>query len=79
MSFVGLSHVKNNYIAGSGIFKSSISGGEKRRVSLARELISGCKLLLCDEITSGLDLITANNICSLLRKITTLPYDYFDN
>lgn len=63
----------------SSFIKTGISGGERRRVSLARELISGCKILLCDEITSGLDLVTANNICSLLRKLTSLPYDFFEN
>ena len=40
--------------------KSGISGGERKRVSIGRELVGENKLLLLDECTSGLDISTAN-------------------
>jgi len=46
-----------------------VSGGEKRRVSMALELIKSPAILFLDEPTSGLDTYTAHNIVSLLRDL----------
>jgi ABC-type multidrug transport system ATPase subunit len=46
-----------------------LSGGQKRRLVLAMELVSSPPILLCDEVTSGLDPQSEEEIVSLLRKV----------
>ncbi len=46
-----------------------LSGGERRRISLAAELLAQPKLLLLDEITSGLDARTARAMMPTLRAL----------
>ncbi len=46
-----------------------LSGGQRRRLALAMELASEPPLLLCDEVTSGLDARSEREILELLRRI----------
>ena len=57
---VGLGHRLNN-------FPAQLSGGEQQRVSIARALAKGPKLLLCDEPTGALDYETGKSILKLLQ------------
>ncbi|MDP3850676.1 MAG: ATP-binding cassette domain-containing protein [Luteolibacter sp.] len=47
-----------------------LSGGQKRRLGLAMELVSDPKILLCDEVTSGLDPRSEREIVSLLHELS---------
>lgn len=47
-----------------------LSGGQKRRLALAMELVSSPPIILCDEVTSGLDPKSEEEIVALLRKIS---------
>jgi ABC-type multidrug transport system ATPase subunit len=48
-----------------------LSGGQKRRLALAMELVSSPPILLCDEVTSGLDPQSEDEIVGLLRRVAS--------
>ncbi|KAH9814198.1 hypothetical protein DFH28DRAFT_972577 [Melampsora americana] len=64
---LGILHIKDAFIGKSG--HRSISGGEKRRVSIACELVTSPKILFLDEPTSGLDSFNAYNVIESLAKL----------
>ncbi|MFF3766341.1 ABC transporter ATP-binding protein [Streptomyces sp. NPDC001922] len=47
---------------------AGLSGGELQRAALARALLARPRVLVCDEITSGLDTVTRHAIGELLRR-----------
>lgn len=47
--------------------RKGISGGQKRRVSVASQLITGPKILFLDEPTSGLDSVASFEVMSFLK------------
>ncbi len=49
-------------------FPSELSGGMRRRVGIARAVVTAPALVLYDSPTAGLDPITANTIISLILK-----------
>ncbi len=60
---VGLSHRKHAY-------PSSLSGGEKQRVAIARGIIHKPQVLFADEPTASLDSKKSKEIMSLIRDLT---------
>lgn len=49
---------------------SDLSGGQKQRVGIARAIMQGPKLLLCDEPIASLDPSSSKTIMDLLRSMT---------
>ncbi|KAJ7171842.1 P-loop containing nucleoside triphosphate hydrolase protein [Mycena crocata] len=64
---LGLKDCADVYVGGELL--KGISGGEKRRLSLAVQMISDPSILVVDEPTSGLDSFIANNVMECLRDI----------
>jgi len=61
--------VRNAGTIVGGAFRRGISGGEKRRLSVAIELLSEPAILFLDEPTTGQDSTTAVMLCKALKQI----------
>ncbi|KAI0267848.1 hypothetical protein BC834DRAFT_1040570 [Gloeopeniophorella convolvens] len=71
MNELGILGIKDSRIGDSG--HRSISGGEKRRVSIACELVTSPSILFLDEPTSGLDAYNAYNV---IESLVSLARNY---
>src|SRR5581483_6427255 len=61
LSFVELEHTVD-------LYPSELSGGMRRRVAIARTIITEPEVLLYDSPTGGLDPVTSNTIIELIVK-----------
>ncbi|KXS11308.1 hypothetical protein M427DRAFT_73054 [Gonapodya prolifera JEL478] len=68
---LGILNIADRRIGGAG--NRGISGGEKRRVSIACELVTSPSILYLDEPTSGLDSFNAYNV---IECLVTLARNY---
>lgn len=62
LSWVNLAHTADSYPA-------QLSGGQKKRIGLARAIILQPKILLYDEPTTGLDPVSVRTVSSLIVRL----------
>lgn len=62
LNLIGLKNHKDKLV-------SSLSGGQLRRLGLGLEMVSNPDCLICDEVTSGLDPLSEDQIIALLRSL----------
>ena len=63
LSDVGLNEISDREVR-------VLSGGQKRRLAMALEMVSSPHLLLCDEVTSGLDPKAEDEIVKLMHQLS---------
>jgi ATP-binding cassette subfamily G (WHITE) protein 2 len=67
MQRLGLLHCRNTIIGDE--LKRGVSGGERKRVCVAVELLRRPNVLMLDEPTSGLDSASALSLCMTLKEL----------
>lgn len=70
MSYVKLTKARNTLI-GDGLHHKGISGGERKRLSIAIEILVDPKVLILDEPTTGLDSSTALTTVTTLKQLAS--------
>lgn len=65
---LGLKRVQNNRIGVPGTDKS-LSGGERKRLAFATEILTDPPLLFCDEPTTGLDSYNAKKLVRMMKEM----------
>jgi len=68
---LGLTKCANSQIGDPYRGIIGISGGEKKRLAFACEVLTNPLLMFCDEPTSGLDSYTAQNIIEVIRNLAS--------
>jgi len=70
MAIFGISHTINSIVGND--FIRGVSGGERKRVSIAEAVLAGAPLQLWDNSTRGLDSANAIEFCRTLRMASDL-------
>lgn len=70
LKLMGITHCCDTIVGNTR--KKGISGGERKRLCVAIELLNHPKLVFLDEPTSGLDSTTALSVCQALKNLSDI-------
>ena len=70
ISLMGIEHCRTTIVGNTR--RKGISGGERKRLCIAVELLNHPQLIFLDEPTSGLDSKTAFEVCKALKNLSTV-------
>ena len=63
-----ISGLPQGYNTMAGERGASLSGGQKQRIAIARAVVRGASILICDEPTTGLDQLNERAVSQALRR-----------
>lgn len=66
---LGLMDAAETVVGGGPLSRGGISGGEKRRLTIACVLVSLPSVLICDEVTTGLDAFSSFQLLTTLSRL----------
>nr|XP_018896422.1 PREDICTED: protein scarlet [Bemisia tabaci] len=69
---LGLTKCANSRIASNGSSQNGLSGGERKRLSFATEMLTDPAILFCDEPTTGLDSYSAQKLVEMMQEMTSV-------
>lgn len=72
MKITKIEGIADTIVGGEG--ESGISGGERKRLAIAKELLGDPKVIFLDEPTSGLDAATSAGLVKFLRELAIIDH-----
>lgn len=69
MQLLGLGHCRDTLVGDGGLMLRGISGGERKRLTTAEMVVGPQRVLLMDEISTGLDSATLHSVITFFTAV----------
>jgi hypothetical protein len=70
MQLLGLGHCRDTLVGDGGLMLRGISGGERKRLTTAEMVVGPQRVLLMDEISTGLDSATLHSVVTFFTSVS---------